>query len=84
MNIPRQLNPLKQMSLDQEIDGSTDDFCILEMNNHTHGYIEMPKVTKISRKTNKKREFEDESTKKRFTNIGIKPSTAYVGANNRH
>lgn len=41
----------------------------------------MQKVTKIPRKTNKKREFENESTKKRFLNTDSKRSTADVGGN---
>lgn len=49
------------------------------MDNQTDEYIEMPKVTKIPRKTNKKREFEDENTKKRFINIDSKRSTADAG-----
>lgn len=70
-----------EMILDEEINGATDDFDMIEMNNQTHEYIEMPKVTKIPRKTNKKREFEDKNTKKRFINTDSKRSTADVGGN---
>lgn len=70
-----------EMILDEEIKGATDDFDVIEMDNQTHEYIEMPKVTKIPRKTNKKREFEDENTKKRFINTDSKRSTADVGGN---
>lgn len=70
-----------EMILDEEIEGATDDFDVIEMDNQTHEYIEMPKVTKIPRRTNKKREFEDENTKKRFINTDSKRSTADVGGN---
>ncbi|MFU8648183.1 Tn7-like element transposition protein TnsE [Lysinibacillus sp. RSDA_15] len=71
-----------EMILDEEIDGTTDDFDVIEMDNQTHEYIEMPKVTKISRRrTNKKREFEDENTKKRFISSDRNRSTADVGGN---
>lgn len=70
-----------EMILDEEIKGTTDDFDVIEMDNQTHEYIEMPKVTKTPRRTNKKREFEDENTKKRFINTDIKRSTADVGGN---
>lgn len=69
------------MILDEEIEGATDDFDVIEMDNQMHEYIEMPKVTKIPCKTNKKREFEDENTKKRFINTASKRSTADVGGN---
>lgn len=67
------------MILDEEIEGATDEFDVIEMDNQMHEYIEMPKVTKILHKTNKKREFEDENTKKRFINADSKRSTADVG-----
>jgi len=70
-----------EMILDEEIEGSTDEFDVIEMDNQTHEYIEMPKVIKIPRRTNKKREFEDENTKNRFINTDSKRSTADVGGN---
>lgn len=70
-----------EMILDEEIEGATDEFDVIEMDNQMHEYIEMPKVTKILHKTNKKREFEDENTKKRFINTDSKRSTADVGGN---
>lgn len=70
-----------EMILDEEIEGATDEFDVIEMDNQMHEYIEMPKVTKILHKTNKKREFEDENTKKRFINTDNKRSTADVGGN---
>lgn len=70
-----------EMILDEQIEGTTDNFEVIEMDNQKHEYLVMPKVTKISRKTNKKREFEDENTKKRFINSDSNRSTADVGGN---
>lgn len=70
-----------EMILGEEIEGATDEFDVIEMDNQMHEYIEMPNVTKILHKTNKKREFEDENTKKRFINTDSKRSTADVGGN---
>lgn len=70
-----------EMILDEEIGGATDEFDVIEMDNQMHEYIEMPNVTKILHKTNKKRVFEDENTKKRFINTDSKRSTADVGGN---
>lgn len=70
-----------EMILDEEIEGATDDFDVIEMDNQMHEYITIPKVTKVPRRTNKKREFEDENTKKRFINSDSNRSTADVGGN---
>lgn len=70
-----------EMILDEQIEGTTDNFDVIEMDNQKYEYLVMPKVTKIPRKTNKKREFEDENTKKRFINTDSNRSTADVGGN---
>ncbi|MFD2868961.1 Tn7-like element transposition protein TnsE [Kurthia populi] len=70
-----------EMILDEEIEGTTDNFDVIEMDNQKHEYLAMPKVIKAPRKTNKKREFEDENTKKRFINSDRNRSTADVGGN---
>lgn len=54
------------MILDEEIEDARDEFDIIEMDNQTHEYIQIPKVTKILYRTNKKSEFEDENMKKIF------------------
>lgn len=69
------------MILDEEIEGTTYNFDVIEMDNQIHEYIRMPKIIKISRKNNKKRDFEDENTKKRFINSDSNRSTADVGGN---
>ncbi|MEX3748289.1 MULTISPECIES: Tn7-like element transposition protein TnsE [Lysinibacillus] len=70
-----------ELLLDEEIEGTTDDFDIIEMDNQEHEYIKPPKITKVRKGANKKREFEDENTKKRFINDEGKRSTADVGGN---
>ncbi|MDM5250812.1 Tn7-like element transposition protein TnsE [Lysinibacillus sp. G4S2] len=67
--------------LDEVVEGTTDDFDIIEMDNQQHEYIKPPKITKIRKGANKKREFEDENTKKQFINDEGKRSTADVGGN---
>jgi len=70
-----------EIILDEQIEGSTDNFDVIEMDNQKHEYLVMPKVTKIPRKTNKKRDFEDGNTKKKVINSDSKRSTADVGGN---
>ncbi|GLC89704.1 Tn7-like element transposition protein TnsE [Lysinibacillus piscis] len=71
----------EELMLDEEIEGTTDNFDIIEMDNQKHEYIAMPKITKVSRGTNKKRDFEDENTKRRFINDEGKRSSADTGGN---
>lgn len=73
--------PQDELLLDEEMQGTSDDFDVVEMDNQKHEYIQMPKITKLRRNSNKKREFEDEHTKKRFINDSLKRSTADVGGN---
>lgn len=70
-----------ELLLNEEIEGATDDFDIIEMDNQLHEYIKPPKITKIRKGSNKKRGFEDENTEKRFINNEGKRSTADVGGN---
>lgn len=51
------------------------------MDNQKHEYVAMPKITKVSQGTNKKRDFEDENTKRRFINDEGKRSSADAGGN---
>ncbi|MEC1180494.1 Tn7-like element transposition protein TnsE [Metasolibacillus meyeri] len=71
----------EELMLDEEIEGTTDNFDIIEMDNQKHEYIAMPKITKLSRGTNKKRDFEDENTKRRFINDEGRRSSADTGGN---
>lgn len=73
--------PQDELLLDEGMQGTSDDFDVVEMDNQKHEYIQMPKITKLRRNSNKKRDFEDEHTKKRFINDSLKRSTADVGGN---
>lgn len=70
-----------EMVLDEEIEGATDNFDVIEMDNQIHEYVIVPKITRIPRKTNKKRDFEDENTKNRYIESNSNRSTADVGGN---
>ncbi|WDV06734.1 Tn7-like element transposition protein TnsE [Lysinibacillus irui] len=74
-------NQQEELMLDEKVEGTTDNFDSIEMNNQKHEYVKLPKITKICRNLNKKRDFEDEHTKKHFVNDQGKRSTADVGGN---
>ncbi|MEC1722662.1 Tn7-like element transposition protein TnsE [Schinkia azotoformans] len=67
------------LTLDEEVDGTTDNFDLIEMDNQIHEYVKLPKVTKIRRNSNKQRDFEDENTKKYFIDDQGKRATSDVG-----
>ncbi|GCF70082.1 TPA: hypothetical protein QCY19_002271 [Bacillus luti] len=67
------------MELDEEADGTTDDFDLIEMDNQIHEYEKLPKVTKIRKNSNKQRTQEDENTKRYFIDDNGRRSTADVG-----
>lgn len=68
-----------QLTLDEEVEGTTDNFDLIEMDNQVHEYEKLPKVTKIRRNSNKQRNFEDENTKRYFIDDQGKRSTSDVG-----
>lgn len=68
-----------ELTLDEEVEGTTDNFDLIEMDNQIHEYVGLPKVTKIQRNSNKQRNFEDENTKKRFVDDKGKRATSDVG-----
>lgn len=70
-----------EVLLDEEIEGTTDNFDVIEMDNQKHEYKMMPKIIKVYNSSNKKRDFEDENTLKRYMNDDGKRSTADVGGN---
>ena len=70
-----------EMNLDEEAEGTTDDFDLIEMDNQIHEYENLPKVTKIRRNSNKQRTQEDENTKCYFIEDNGRRSTADVGGN---
>ncbi|PEO42227.1 hypothetical protein COF01_22100 [Bacillus pseudomycoides] len=70
-----------EMKLDEEAEGTTDDFDLIEMDNQIHEYEKLPRVTKIRRNSNKQRTQEDENTKRYFIEDNGRRSTADVGGN---
>ncbi|MFA2811722.1 Tn7-like element transposition protein TnsE [Bacillus mycoides] len=70
-----------EMELDEEADGTTNNFDLIEMDNQIHEYEKLPKVTKIRRNSNKQRTQEDENTKRYFIEDNGRRSTADVGGN---
>lgn len=70
-----------ELTLDEKVEGTTDNFDLIEMDNQVHEYVKLPKVTKIRRNSNKKRNFEDENTKRYFIDDQGRRSTSDVGGN---
>ncbi|MFJ5794036.1 Tn7-like element transposition protein TnsE [Bacillus atrophaeus] len=70
-----------ELTLDEEVEGTTDKFDLIEMDNQVHEYAKLPKVTKIRRNSNMQRNFEDENTKRYFIDNQGKRATSDVGGN---
>lgn len=70
-----------ELTLDEEVEGTTDNFDLIEMDNQVHEYVKPPKVTKVRRNSSMKRDFEDKNTKKRFIDDQGKRATSDVGGN---
>lgn len=68
-----------ELTLDEKVEGTTDNFDFVEMDNQIHEYMKLPKITKIRRNSNKKRDFEDENTKRYFVDDQGKRATSDVG-----
>lgn len=68
-----------ELTLDEEVEGTTDNFDLIEMDNQVHEYVKLPKVTKIRRNSNMQRNFEDENTKRYFIDDQGRRSTSDVG-----
>ncbi len=69
----------KGFTLDEKMNGSTEDFDLIEMNKQKHEYNTVPKVTKIKTKLIRQRTKEDKNTKKYYGNDSGIRSTADVG-----
>lgn len=65
--------------LDEEVEGTTDDFDLIEMDNQIHEYTKLPRITKIRRKAGKQRTLEDANTKRYFIDDSGRRSTSDVG-----
>lgn len=70
-----------ELMLDEKVEGTTDNFDLIEMDNQVHEYVKLPKVTKVRRNSSMKRDFEDKNTKKRFIDHQGKRATSDVGGN---
>lgn len=66
-------------TLDEEVDGSTDDFDLVQMNQLSHEYTSVPEVKRIKRDSSKQRMKEDENTKRHYGDNDSIRSTADVG-----
>lgn len=67
------------ITLDEQLDGSTEDFDLVQMNQLIHEYTSVPKVKRIKRGSSKQRLEEDENTKRYFGNNDSIRSTADSG-----
>jgi hypothetical protein len=72
-------NGTDDITLNEEVDGSTDHFDLVEMDNQKHEYTNQPKVTKIRKKSAKQRTYEDEKTKNYYVDENGKRSTGDIG-----
>ncbi|WP_335870914.1 Tn7-like element transposition protein TnsE [Bacillus sp. 2205SS5-2] len=66
-------------TLDEQLDGSTEDFDLVQMNQLKHEYTLVPKIERIKGSVSKQRTKEDENTKKYYINTGSIRSTADSG-----
>lgn len=66
-------------TLDEQADGSTEDFDFVQMNQLSHEYISVPRVKRIKRGSAKQRFEEDENTKRYYGDDHSIRSTADSG-----
>ncbi|HHB0448528.1 TPA: Tn7-like element transposition protein TnsE, partial [Staphylococcus aureus] len=66
-------------TLDEQVDGSTEDFDFVQMNQLKHEYTSFPKVKRVKRSSTKQRLDEDENTKKYYVENDSIRSTADSG-----
>lgn len=66
-------------TLDEQLDGSTEDFDLVQMNQLKHEYTLVPKIERIKGSISKQRMKEDENTKKYYINTDSIRSTADSG-----
>ncbi|WP_242223156.1 Tn7-like element transposition protein TnsE [Bacillus cereus group sp. BfR-BA-01380] len=67
------------LTLDEQIDGSTEDFDLVQMNQLKHEYTKVPKIERVKGSSSKQRTKEDENTKKYYINNDSVRSTADTG-----
>jgi hypothetical protein len=66
-------------TLDEQLDGSTEDFDLVQMNQLKHEYTLVPRIERIKGSLSKQRTKEDETTKKYYINQDSIRSTADSG-----
>lgn len=66
-------------TLDEQVDGSTEDFDLVQMNQLKHEYTSVPKIKRIKNSSAKQRTREDENTKRYYGNNDSIRSTADTG-----
>ncbi|MEK4487658.1 hypothetical protein MHH81_19270 [Psychrobacillus sp. FSL H8-0484] len=66
-------------TLDEQVDGSTEDFDLVQMNQLKHEYTSVPRIKRIKNSSAKQRTREDENTKKYYGNNESIRSTADTG-----
>lgn len=69
----------ESFTLDEQLDGSTDDFDLIQMNQLKHEYTSVPRIERIKGNLSKQRMKEDENTKKYYINHDSIRSTADSG-----
>lgn len=66
-------------TLDEQVDGSTEDFDIVQMNQLKHEYTSVPRIKRLKNSSAKQRTREDENTKKYYGNNDSLRSMADTG-----
>ncbi|MGY1423458.1 Tn7-like element transposition protein TnsE [Bacillus cereus] len=69
----------EELTLDEQVDGSTEDFDLVQMNQLKHEYTKVPKIERVKGNSTRQRTKEDENTKKYYINNDSVRSTADVG-----
>ncbi len=69
----------EEFTLDEQVDGATEDFDLIQMNQLKHEYTTIPKIDRVKGNSTKQRTREDENTKKYYIDNDSIRSTADVG-----
>ncbi|MGP4074024.1 Tn7-like element transposition protein TnsE [Piscibacillus sp. B03] len=69
----------QSFTLDEQVDGSTEDFDFVQMNQLSHEYTSVPRVKRIKRGSVKQRLEEDENTRRYYSDDHSIRSTADIG-----
>ncbi|MGA5662674.1 Tn7-like element transposition protein TnsE [Bacillus bombysepticus] len=69
----------EELTLNEQVDGATEDFDLIQMNQLKHEYTTIPEINRVKSNSTKQRTKEDENTKKYYINNDSIRSTADVG-----